>query len=1237
MSQEQEDPKMDSIEESTISKPLLKLKLLNVLRKGSFDELSQLLDAEFVPKDNSNVKEVASLILHYAVQVAPLQLIKDIVDKRDTFNQLGFDFDLINVNEKDIAGNTPLHMAAFQSRADVVSYLMDLPNINDTIINNLNLQALEMCKDLNVAQLMQIKRSKYIAEIAVEFRTAFNNRDFQHLESILSKQRNFNLLDINGMDPKTGDTVLHEFVKKRDVIMCRWLLEHGADPFKRDAKGRLPLDLLKKVDTSNNSNGNVDSISNKTTATTKLAIDMELKKLLEKSAMEQSVIDITGVNIAVPATSSNTENKIVINSDANVNRIPAPPTFKGYLKKWTNFAQGYKLRYFILSADGKLSYFIDQSDTQNACRGSLSVSNCSLHLDSSEKLKFEIISGVHNSPSEIRWHLKGNHPIETNRWVWAIQGAIRYAKDKNRGILPSVSSPSQLHESLSLVDSVVDNSTMGQLKSADDIMSLHSSHQHLLERQLSPRAASSNVSTISKPNNAQEDAIENVELSAVDDQNDSTYLEESDDSESEAEDGEMFDIINGTNGEDLQITYGPFSHKLHMLKRSITIDFTELTELLSDESIKSNKNINPSNDIWNTVEKTLKAMNTNFEKLDELTQQRDKKLITMLSKQRDLNNVWIQSMKELELELIDKDTKLNNLSKERKQLKKLLDTVTKESHELQKRTTTEKKNDDKNASHEALQQIAEAINTSSNVSDSEESGIDEFFDAEEASISDNLLDTEAQNEQERNVEEVQTDSNQIEKVEQVTEKKDEIIETTTSVMESAIEPDIPDEDMRCNTKAQTEKFNELEKEGTFLGYEEGHRHRLKLDADNRPKVSLWGVLKSMVGKDVTKMTLPVSFNEPSSMLQRLAEDIEYSDILQYASQFSDSTLRMLYVAAFSVSPYSSTINRIAKPFNPLLGETFEYADKDKDFRFFTEQVSHHPPISASWAESPKWDYYGESNVDSKFTGRAFTIKHLGRWYVNIRPDNDPELSEETYTWMKPLNTVIGILVGKPEVDNSGEVRIENRTTGDYCVMTYKARGWTAVSAYEVRGDVYNKDGVKCWTFGGRWNNALFAKKIVSKGGNRTNSNANTDIEIDAKNDNYKTQLDEPKFDGTRFLIWKVHKRLGKVPFNLTPFAITLNDPQPKLLEWVAPTDTRLRPDQRAMEDGLYDEAATEKHRLEEKQRAVRKARDINKEKYHPKYFTLEKDPITQDRIWKFKGDYWNLRKQHKWDESFNIF
>ena len=60
-----------------------------------------------------------------------------------------------------------------------------------------------------------------------------------------------------------------------------------------------------------------------------------------------------------------------------------------------------------------------------------------------------------------------------------------------------------------------------------------------------------------------------------------------------------------------------------------------------------------------------------------------------------------------------------------------------------------------------------------------------------------------------------------------------------------------------------------------------------------------------------------------------------------------------------MSNYSSTIGRIAKPFNPMLSETFEYGSFDKEYRYVSEQVSHHPPISACWAESPLWHYFGE--------------------------------------------------------------------------------------------------------------------------------------------------------------------------------------------------------------------------------------------------------------------------------------
>ena len=118
----------------------------------------------------------------------------------------------------------------------------------------------------------------------------------------------------------------------------------------------------------------------------------------------------------------------------------------------------------------------------------------------------------------------------------------------------------------------------------------------------------------------------------------------------------------------------------------------------------------------------------------------------------------------------------------------------------------------------------------------------------------------------------------------------------------------------------------------FKGYEGGMRTKLPLDADNRPRISLWGILKSMIGKDMTKMTLPVSFNEPTSLLYRTGEDMEYAELLDQAADRSDSIERMLYVAAFASSEFASTIGRVAKPFNPLLGETFEYARPDKGYR-----------------------------------------------------------------------------------------------------------------------------------------------------------------------------------------------------------------------------------------------------------------------------------------------------------------
>ncbi|KAG5046037.1 hypothetical protein JHK86_015443 [Glycine max] len=112
--------------------------------------------------------------------------------------------------------------------------------------------------------------------------------------------------------------------------------------------------------------------------------------------------------------------------------------------------------------------------------------------------------------------------------------------------------------------------------------------------------------------------------------------------------------------------------------------------------------------------------------------------------------------------------------------------------------------------------------------------------------------------------------------------------------------------------------------------------------EKESSVSLWSIIKDNVGKDLTKVCLPVYFNEPLSSLQKCFEDLEYSFLLDQAYEWGkmgDSLKRMLHVAAFAVSGYASTNGRSCKPFNPLLGETYEAEYQDKGIRFISEKVT----------------------------------------------------------------------------------------------------------------------------------------------------------------------------------------------------------------------------------------------------------------------------------------------------------
>ena len=62
------------------------------------------------------------------------------------------------------------------------------------------------------------------------------------------------------------------------------------------------------------------------------------------------------------------------------------------------------------------------------------------------------------------------------------------------------------------------------------------------------------------------------------------------------------------------------------------------------------------------------------------------------------------------------------------------------------------------------------------------------------------------------------------------------------------------------------------------------RQALPAFKDPNKKVSIWKVIKDSIGKDLSKLTVPVYYNEPLSMLQKIAEIMEYQHILVKANK-----------------------------------------------------------------------------------------------------------------------------------------------------------------------------------------------------------------------------------------------------------------------------------------------------------------------------------------------------------------
>uniref|UniRef100_A0A4W5PWL0 Oxysterol-binding protein n=1 Tax=Hucho hucho TaxID=62062 RepID=A0A4W5PWL0_9TELE len=372
----------------------------------------------------------------------------------------------------------------------------------------------------------------------------------------------------------------------------------------------------------------------------------------------------------------------------------------------------------------------------------------------------------------------------------------------------------------------------------------------------------------------------------------------------------------------------------------------------------------------------------------------------------------------------------------------------------------------------------------------------------------------------------------------------------------------------------------------------GRRTTLAAHCPDNAQVGLMQILYNNIGKDLSRVSMPAALNEPINLMQRLCEELEYSELLDTANHTQDPYQRMVYIGAFAISGYATAHYRNRyKPFNPLLGETYECLREDKGFRYISEQVSHHPPISACHADSDSFSFWQDQRWKNKFWGKSLEIMPTGMVNVTL-----PRFGDH-YEWNKVVTCIHNVLSQQRYLEHYGEVIIRNlNSNACTCKITFvKSRYWGSdTNKNEVQGTVLDQTGSVIHRFGGLWHEGIFCDTLP-----------------------------------TPQCIWKPNSQPKDyyLYYGFSSFTLELNELTPGLKSLLPPTDSRLRPDQRMLEDGRVDDCDKFKEEVEDMQRERRKQLAKKGQEHTPRFF---KD------VWLTNGTYWKVRENPGFANTNNL-
>ncbi|EGG13889.1 oxysterol binding family protein [Cavenderia fasciculata] len=343
----------------------------------------------------------------------------------------------------------------------------------------------------------------------------------------------------------------------------------------------------------------------------------------------------------------------------------------------------------------------------------------------------------------------------------------------------------------------------------------------------------------------------------------------------------------------------------------------------------------------------------------------------------------------------------------------------------------------------------------------------------------------------------------------------------------------------------------------------------------------WELVKSVgnsiiEGKELTNTSLPIGLFEPRSFLEKLTDTWCYApQYLPKAAATSDPVERLKLVVSFTVAGLHLT-STLSKPFNPLLGETFQAHFSDGT-QVYSEQTSHHPPIS-NWEmidANNTFHYHGYGVWSAACRGNVVKGYQKGTHTITFADGT-------TITWTLPEILIKGIFWGDRVTEFAGKIVFTDEKNKLGCEITFNPHALGFVRS------IFSKQKEPSDYFCGH------VYKLNATG----NSNSNGK-EKDKKKQSERLDSDNVcQVEGS----WLTHLAFDNVNYwelKMVPQGVIYeSDP--------LSTDSRYREDLRYLKEGNIEKAKEYKSLIEDKQRTEAKLRKEGKKELKEKEKEREK-------------------------------